>query len=212
MARPVLCQRFGSYVQRELNLSDADADVAAYGLESVGSLALPLIAVVLAGWLLDSLAATIMVTAVTAWLKAFAGGGHCKSLLHCSLLGGLAAGLLGRLATSAGPLAPQSFLLAFIIVAALVAAGTCWSLAPVTTTPIKDPLVRRRKRSRAVKAAAVAAFFALALLFLNRPQGATYAMAVGLALLWHSFFMTPAGRQTLHRMEKLLDFKRGEVN
>ncbi|MHB8986399.1 MAG: accessory gene regulator ArgB-like protein [Eubacteriales bacterium] len=213
MPRPLIYQRSAEYLQRQLGLSDRDTETAAFALEALASVTLPLAAIALAGWLFGCLAATLTVLFAGACIRFFAGGAHCSSLSRCTILSALLTGVLGRMAASSGPTLPQAYLLTFTTAATIIAMITCWRLAPLDSPakPAYNPTVRHQMRIRAVIAAAVTGIIALTLSVFAVPAGNPYALAIGFAQLLQSFNITRAGHRFVDFMDGLLKFKWKEV-
>ncbi|MHB1043825.1 MAG: accessory gene regulator ArgB-like protein [Eubacteriales bacterium] len=214
MPRPLIYQRSAEYLQRQLGLSAMDTETAAFALEAIASITLPLAAIAMAGWLFGCLAVTLTVLFASYCIRFFAGGAHCSSLSRCTLLGALVTGVLGRMAASSGPSLPQAYLLAFTTAATATAMITCWRLAPLDSPakPVNNPVVRHQIRVLAVAAAAVTGILALTLSVMAVPIGSPYALAIGFAQILQSFILTRAGNRFVDFMDKLLDFKWKEVN
>lgn len=213
MPRPLIYRHCAAYLQRQLGLSTRDAETAAYALEALSSITLPLAAIALAGWLFGCLGATLTVAAAGACIRFFAGGAHCSSLSRCTFLSALITGTLGLAAASAGSAIPQAYILAFTAAATVTAMVTCWRLAPLVSPakPAFNPAVRRRMSVMAVAAAAVTGIIALTLSVMAVPIGSPYALAIGFAQLLQSFNLTRAGHRFVDFMDRLLDFKWKEV-
>lgn len=209
MARPVFLQLYGRYLKKNLSISDDDADMAAYGIEFLLSFLLPLVAVILAGWLLGCLNLVLAATITAACLKFFAGGYHSSSLIRCSLMGAVAGGAFGKLAAVYGPIFPQTQLLVFLFIALAVALFTCWKMAPVKSKIRRnaEPALRQKAKFRALAATLAAGSLALGIaLFARQPEGASFALAIGQALFWQSFIMTEAARKTIALYDHILNF------
>lgn len=203
MPRPLLVQRYGIYLQKKLNLTDENAEMAAFGFEVILTYILPLVAIILAGWLLNCLSLVLTASGVAAWLKLFAGGAHSSSMIRCSLMGAVVGGVIGRLAAVAGPVLSTGQILIFILITLAVSLGACWRLAPVKSKNRQsiDPVRRKEMRDRALKATIMTGLIALALTLFSGKHGAPYALATGQALLWQSFIMTPAGKNAIDFMD-----------
>jgi accessory gene regulator B len=209
MARPVFLQLYARYLQKNLGISDDDADMAAYGIEFLLSFLLPLVAVIFAGWLLGCLNLVLTASIAAACLKFFAGGHHSSSLVRCSLMGAVAGGAFGKLAAVFGPILSQTQLLVFLFIALAVVFFTCWKMAPVKLKIKRnaEPALRQKAKLHALAATLATGSLALSIaLFARQPEGASFALAIGQALFWQSFIMSEAARRAIALYDHILTF------
>jgi len=209
MPRPLLVQRYGIYLQKKLNLTDENAEMAAFGFEVILTYILPMVAIILAGWLLNCLSLVLTASGVAAWLKLFAGGAHSSSMLRCSMMGAVVGGVIGKLAAVAGPVLSTGQILIFILITLAVSLGACWKLAPVKSKNRQniDPVRLKEMRNHAMMATITTGFVALTLALFSGKTGAPYALATGQAMLWQSFIMTSAGKNAIDFMDNFFTTK-----
>jgi accessory gene regulator B len=89
---------FVNYLKVNLNLNVDQEAIALYGLQVFTYTFVDFILVILAGWILGCLSATLAVVLTASCLRGVSGGAHSNSPLICALLGMIMSPVLGMLA------------------------------------------------------------------------------------------------------------------
>ncbi len=190
-------------MKENLNLSEDQQEIAAYGFEMILHNFLTLGAVILAGWLLGCLPAALAATFSASVLRALSGGAHSESAAHCSIISVVLAVLIGKSAIVFGSHIPLPAIIAVVLLISLISLKVIWVLAPVDSPakPITNEIHRKNLRTLSLVAVTIISAVQLSLTILNPGFFAPYALAVSLGMAWQTFTLTAAG----HRFSKKLD-------
>ncbi len=191
------------HMRENLNLSEDQQEIAAYGFEMILHNFLTLGAVILAGWLLGCLPAALTATFAASVLRALSGGAHSESAANCTLISVLLAVLIGKTAIVLGSQVPLPAIISVVLLISSISLKVIWVLAPVDSPakPITNEIHRRNLRTLSLVTVTIISAVQLSLTILNPGFFTPYALAVSLGLAWQTFSLTAAG----HRFSKRLD-------
>ena len=198
-----LVDKTAGYLARELNLSEAQAEVVQYGLLSLAATLLSLTVIVVISSLLGILREALIITFTMMFFRKVSGGAHCSTLHGCIITGTAVIMAVSLASRSLEPwFGDRLFLLMLPPLLVLVSA---WLYAPadVPQKPISSPAQRSVLRTLSL-------FFALAWagvgLYLWLKHYSTliyYYRGANLGLLWQALLLTPAGYRLMSHVSPL---------
>lgn len=193
MLRLNIIQPLTLYLQKKLNLTQDEKEIASYGLQVLVYSVTGLLSILLTGWLLGCFWTTLTAVVSAGFLRVVSGGAHSRSPLTCNLLGIVVGVSLGKTAAIAGNHISQYPLLVIITIGFVVSFFTVWRLAPVDSPakPISSPEKRRQLRLRAL--AVLCSITAAQFLLLAYGQAASIILAASMGLWWQAFTLTRTG-------------------
>jgi accessory gene regulator B len=194
-------------MRENLNLSEDQEEIAAYGFEMILHNFLTLGAVILAGWLLGCLPAALAATFAASVLRALSGGAHSESAANCSLISVVLAVLIGKSAIVIGSQVLLPAIIAVVLFISLISLKVIWVLAPVDSPakPITNEIHRKNLRVLSLVAVTIISVVQLSLTILNPGFFAPYALAVSLGIAWQTFTLTVTGNRFSKRIDYLIN-------
>lgn len=184
----------------KLDLDEENLAVANYGLQVIVYSAMGLVILIIIGYLLGILAATIAAFTTGALLRTFSGGAHCKSAIKCMSITCAIYPLLAILSVNI-----YSFVAAyFYYITAIIfiyAIFSVYKLGPVDCEekPVTCPL--HKKQLRFISFSLIAVFLALSIAF----QYGYYELVLAgqLGILWQSLTLWPTAIKIARKYDKL---------
>lgn len=193
---------FAAFLQKELNLTQDQKEIASYGLQVLIYSLIGVGSILVAGWLLGCFWTTLTVMVSTGCLRVVSGGAHSKTPLTCGILGVFLGPSLGKMAALCGEMLSPSALLMLITVGFLVSLYTVSRFAPVDSSAKPISSVEKRGKLRFVSVAVLCSITAVQiLLFYTVVKAPQIVLAASLGVWWQAFTLTGVG----HRFVTFLD-------
>lgn len=194
-------------LQRELELTEDNREIVAYGIYIFLSTVIGLISIVIVGWLLGVLKLALAVVLTASGLRILSGGAHSACLRNCTLLGVIVSPGIALSARSIyGYFIPQ------LMYALVVAVGllTLWSIlayAPADNAnkPINNEMIKGRLRRLSLLYLII--WFVVIITIISGVFPTLrndLVLASTLGLLWQAFSLTPSGYKLVAMIDDLL--------
>lgn len=208
--RPDIARLAAAYLRQQLDLTQDQEEIAAYGIQLLLYPLLDFALICLVGWLLGCLGATVIAALSTALVRFFSHGAHSKSPVICALIGMIIFPVLGRLALTGAPYFTGIALSSIILLGFTVSIIIVWRLSPVDSPakPVSSSEERRKLRIHSL----VAVVFISALqgaLLLWTARAAAVVLAMSFGLWWQAFSLTGPGHRLAAKLDKTIAGKEG---
>ena len=193
------------YLQNELKLSDTDASIVRYGLESVVTFIVNFAFITAVAWLLGVLKLSLISAFAMAGLRILSGGAHSAKLVNCSLVGAVISPGIALMTKYVLP-AESKMLLIVSLLTFIIAIINIWLYAPADTPskPITKPEQKRKLRLFSF----IYIFIWISVVVMNftgiYSVPGIYLWIIALAILWQVFSITPKGYKFMEAVDYIL--------
>lgn len=206
MSYLVLSRRIARYLVTRTN-THVPEDVLAYAVEVLLLNTINVIVALLLGFCVRALPETMVVIAVVALVRAFAGGAHSTSRVRCTIVTGLVFPLL---AVSAKTIVGFNSFLALGLLALAFSLGITATVAFAPVDSPAAPIISQRRRNR-LKSGSIVMVVLLSVVGLTL-AGDTFRASISLGILWSAFILTPTGHKLFQFIDSLRIARRGGVS
>jgi accessory gene regulator B len=195
--------KISGYLARELNLTEAQAEVVQYGLLSLAATLVNLTVIVIISALLGVLREALVTSCAMMAFRKVSGGAHCTTLHGCVITGTVVIVIISLATGSLAPWLGGSLPLLMTPPLLMLAAAWLYAPADVPQKPISSPVQRSILRALSLLFILIWAGAGLYLWSKQYSVLVYYYSGANLGLLWQALALTPAGYSLMVRISPL---------